>query len=120
PLNIGENVRQMFTHPAVPLTARTSSAGSTPPCAHNRRSRLMPKDSAHPVSMRRTFAIISHPDAGKTTITERLLLMGKAIEVAGTVKSRKSDRHATSDWMAMEKQRGISVTTSVMQFPYQD
>lgn len=80
----------------------------------------MPKNSAHPVSMRRTFAIISHPDAGKTTITERLLLMGKAIEVAGTVKSRKSDRHATSDWMAMEKQRGISVTTSVMQFPYRD
>ncbi|WP_193073623.1 peptide chain release factor 3 [Pseudomonas sp. FME51] len=72
------------------------------------------------VAKRRTFAIISHPDAGKTTITERLLLMGKAIEVAGTVKSRKSDRHATSDWMEMEKQRGISITTSVMQFPYRD
>jgi len=70
------------------------------------------------VSKRRTFAIISHPDAGKTTITEKLLLMGKAIEVAGTVKSRKADRHATSDWMAMEKQRGISISTSVMQFPY--
>ena len=55
------------------------------------------------VAKRRTFAIISHPDAGKTTITERLLLMGQAISVAGTVKSRKSDRHATSDWMAMEK-----------------
>ncbi|KXU36782.1 peptide chain release factor 3 [Ventosimonas gracilis] len=67
---------------------------------------------------RRTFAIISHPDAGKTTITEKLLLMGKAIDVAGSVKSRKADRHATSDWMAMEKQRGISITTSVMQFPY--
>src|SRR5690554_7357458 len=72
------------------------------------------------VARRRTFAIISHPDAGKTTITERLLLMGKAIEVAGTVKSRKSDRHATSDWMAMEQQRGISVTSSVMQFPYKE
>ena len=72
------------------------------------------------VAKRRTFAIISHPDAGKTTITEKLLLMGKAIEVAGTVKSRKSDRHATSDWMEMEKQRGISITTSVMQFPYRD
>lgn len=72
------------------------------------------------VGKRRTFAIISHPDAGKTTITERLLLMGQAISVAGTVKARKSDRHATSDWMAMEKQRGISVTTSVMQFPYRD
>ncbi|MGH8360349.1 MAG: GTP-binding protein, partial [Pseudomonas sp.] len=72
------------------------------------------------VAKRRTFAIISHPDAGKTTITEKLLLMGKAIAVAGTVKSRKSDRHATSDWMEMEKQRGISITTSVMQFPYRD
>lgn len=72
------------------------------------------------VAKRRTFAIISHPDAGKTTITERLLLMGQAISVAGTVKSRKSDRHATSDWMAMEQQRGISITTSVMQFPYRE
>ncbi|HNH45206.1 MAG TPA: peptide chain release factor 3, partial [Agitococcus sp.] len=72
------------------------------------------------VKVRRTFAIISHPDAGKTTITEKLLLWGRAIQVAGTVKSRKSDRHATSDWMEMEKQRGISITTSVMQFPYKD
>ena len=72
------------------------------------------------VAKRRTFAIISHPDAGKTTITEKLLLMGKAIAVAGTVESRKSDRHATSDWMEMEKERGISITTSVMQFPYRD
>ena len=70
------------------------------------------------VDKRRTFAIISHPDAGKTTITEKLLLFGKAIQLAGTVKARKSDRYATSDWMEMEKQRGISVTTSVMQFPY--
>src|SRR5690606_24678276 len=67
---------------------------------------------------RRTFAIISHPDAGKTTITEKLLLFGNAIQIAGTVKGRKSDRHATSDWMAMERERGISVTSSVMQFPY--
>jgi peptide chain release factor 3 len=71
-------------------------------------------------SNRRTFAIISHPDAGKTTITEKLLLFGGAIQLAGTVKARKSDRHATSDWMAMEQQRGISVTTSVMQFPFRD
>lgn len=70
------------------------------------------------VDKRRTFAIISHPDAGKTTITEKLLLFGKAIALAGTVKSKKSDRYAASDWMEMEKQRGISVTTSVMQFPY--
>ena len=65
---------------------------------------------------RRTFAIISHPDAGKTTLTEKLLLFGGAIQLAGTVKGRKASRHATSDWMAMEKERGISVTTSVMQF----
>lgn len=71
------------------------------------------------LSKRRTFAIISHPDAGKTTITEKLLLFGGAIQLAGTVKGRKAARHATSDWMELEKQRGISVTTSVMQFPYQ-
>jgi peptide chain release factor 3 len=74
--------------------------------------------SAH--SNRRTFAIISHPDAGKTTMTEKLLLFGGAIKLAGTVKSRKSDRHATSDWMSMEQERGISVTTSVMQFPFKE
>ena len=67
---------------------------------------------------RRTFAIISHPDAGKTTVTEQLLLFGGAIQMAGTVKARKSSRHATSDWMKMEKERGISVTSSVMQFEY--
>jgi len=70
------------------------------------------------VRRRRTFAIISHPDAGKTTLTEKLLLFGGAIQQAGTVKGRKADRHATSDWMELEKQRGISITTSVMQFPY--
>lgn len=72
------------------------------------------------VAKRRTFAIISHPDAGKTTLTERLLLSGGAIQLAGNVKARKSGRHATSDWMEMEKQRGISVTSSVMQFVYKD
>jgi peptide chain release factor 3 len=72
------------------------------------------------VKRRRTFAIISHPDAGKTTLTEKLLLYGRAIQLAGTVKGRKAARHATSDWMALEQQRGISVTTSVMQFPYHD
>jgi peptide chain release factor 3 len=70
------------------------------------------------LAKRRTFAIISHPDAGKTTLTEKLLLFGGAIQFAGTVKGRKASRHATSDWMELEKQRGISVTTSVMQFPY--
>ncbi len=77
-----------------------------------------PADLVRDVSKRRTFAIISHPDAGKTTLTEKLLLYGGAIQMAGTVKSRKSRRHATSDWMEVEKQRGISVTSSVMQFDY--
>lgn len=72
------------------------------------------------VEARRTFAIISHPDAGKTTLTEKLLLFGGAIQMAGAVKGRKAARHATSDWMEVEKQRGISVTSSVMQFHYRD
>ncbi len=72
------------------------------------------------IARRRTFAIISHPDAGKTTLTEKLLLFGGAIQMAGTVKGRKAARHATSDWMRLEQQRGISVTSSVMQFPYRD
>ncbi|PJE80985.1 Peptide chain release factor RF3 [invertebrate metagenome] len=75
---------------------------------------------AHQTGLRRTFAIISHPDAGKTTITEKLLLLGGAIQMAGTVKGRKTGRMATSDWMKMEQERGISITTSVMQFPYRD
>lgn len=70
------------------------------------------------IRRRRTFAIISHPDAGKTTMTEKLLLYGGAIHLAGSVKARKASRHATSDWMEIEKQRGISVTSSVMQFEY--
>ena len=68
---------------------------------------------------RRTFAIISHPDAGKTTLTEKLLLFGGQIQVAGAVKSNKIKKTATSDWMEIEKQRGISVTTSVMEFDYE-
>ena len=70
------------------------------------------------IAARRTFAIISHPDAGKTTITEKLLYFGGAIRDAGTVKGRKTGKFATSDWMEIEKQRGISVTSSVMQFDY--
>lgn len=69
---------------------------------------------------RRTFAIISHPDAGKTTLTEKLLLFSGAIQIAGSVKARKASRHATSDWMEIEKQRGISVASSVMQMSYRD
>ncbi|NLF28777.1 MAG: GTP-binding protein, partial [Clostridiales bacterium] len=72
------------------------------------------------VKRRRTFAIISHPDAGKTTLTEKLLLFAGAIQIAGSVKARKASRHAASDWMEIEKQRGISVASSVMQMEYRD
>ncbi len=75
---------------------------------------------AQQANKRRTFAIISHPDAGKTTLTEKLLLFGGAIQLAGTVKGRKAARHATSDWMKLEQERGISVSSSVMQFPYRE
>jgi peptide chain release factor 3 len=87
----------------------------TVPAAH-------PNSSGAPlaaqIARRRTFAIISHPDAGKTTLTEKLLLYGGAIHQAGSVKARKAQRHATSDWMALEQERGISVTSSVLQFEY--
>ena len=76
-------------------------------------------DLKRDIEARRTFAIISHPDAGKTTITEKLLLLGNAIQVAGSVKGKRGP-HATSDWMTLEQERGISVTSSVMQFPYRD
>src|SRR3569833_338628 len=75
---------------------------------------------AEQAARRRTFAIISHPDAGKTTLTEKLLLYGGDIQMAGDVKGRKAARHATSGWMELEQRRGISETTSVMQFPYKD
>ncbi|MFP4285877.1 MAG: GTP-binding protein, partial [Desulfovermiculus sp.] len=71
------------------------------------------------VQKRRTFGIISHPDAGKTTLTEKLLLFGGAIQSAGSIKAKKSGKHATSDWMSVEQERGISVTSSVMKFLYQ-
>ncbi|WP_457575947.1 peptide chain release factor 3 [Desulfomarina sp.] len=80
----------------------------------------MSKQLLREIARRRTFGIISHPDAGKTTLTEKLLLFGGAINMAGAVKSRKVERHATSDWMAIEQERGISVTTSVMKFTYRD
>ncbi|MFD0714427.1 peptide chain release factor 3 [Paenibacillus sp. GCM10027626] len=81
-------------------------------------SKSLTEELKKEVDKRRTFAIISHPDAGKTTLTEKLLLFGGAIREAGSVKARKASRHATSDWMEIEKQRGISVTSSVMQFDY--
>ena len=80
----------------------------------------MSKQSKQEIAKRRTFGIISHPDAGKTTLTEKLLLYGGAINLAGAVKSRKNERKATSDWMSIEQERGISVTTSVMKFTYHD
>ncbi|TMG99220.1 MAG: peptide chain release factor 3, partial [Betaproteobacteria bacterium] len=80
----------------------------------------MSSEIAPQVRRRRTFAIISHPDAGKTTLTEKLLLFSGAIQIAGSVKARKASRHATSDWMEIEKQRGISVASSVMQMEYRD
>ena len=70
------------------------------------------------IEKRRTFAIISHPDAGKTTLTEKFLLYGGAINLAGSVKGKATARHAVSDWMEIEKERGISVTSSVLQFNY--
>ena len=77
-------------------------------------------DAAAEIARRRTFAIISHPDAGKTTLTEKLLLFGGAIHTAGSVKARRAARHATSDWMKLEQERGISITSSVLQFEWQD
>jgi len=72
------------------------------------------------VKRRRTFAIIAHPDAGKTTLTEKLLLYGGAIQLAGMVKAKKDRKTATSDWMAMEKERGISISSAALQFEYKD
>ena len=80
----------------------------------------MKKQHQKEIDRRRTFGIISHPDAGKTTLTEKLLLFGGAIQQAGAVRARKAARHATSDWMSIEKERGISVTSSVMKFNYKD
>ena len=79
-----------------------------------------PSELSSEIARRRTFAIISHPDAGKTTLTEKLLLYGGAIHLAGSIKARKAARYATSDWMEIERQRGISVTSSALVFDYRD
>src|SRR5271166_2961055 len=79
-----------------------------------------PSELSAAVEKRRTFAIISHPDAGKTTLTEKLLLYGGAIVTAGQVAARRRQRQATSDWMALERERGISITSTVLQFPYRE
>ncbi|WVH09434.1 MAG: Peptide chain release factor 3 [Fluviibacter phosphoraccumulans EoVTN8] len=97
-------------------TLASESPGADQPTAAAQRGKsILPE-----VKRRRTFAIISHPDAGKTTLTEKLLLFAGAIQIAGSVKARKASRHATSDWMKIEKQRGISVASSVMQMEYGD
>jgi peptide chain release factor 3 len=95
--------------------ASESPDADQPAAAAQRGKSILPE-----VKRRRTFAIISHPDAGKTTLTEKLLLFAGAIQIAGSVKARKASRHATSDWMEIEKQRGISVASSVMQMEYGD
>src|SRR5690606_1046502 len=105
----------------------TAPAGPRPRCPQHRdsQSRTAPllssppmADLAHEIQRRRTFAIISHPDAGKTTLTEKLLLYGGAIREAGSVKARRGGAHATSDWMELEQKRGISITSSALQFEY--
>ncbi|MDD3992582.1 MAG: GTP-binding protein, partial [Desulfobacteraceae bacterium] len=80
----------------------------------------MDRHQQQEIERRRTFGIISHPDAGKTTLTEKLLLFGGAIQQAGAVRARKAARHATSDWLSIERERGISVTSSVMKFNYRN
>jgi peptide chain release factor 3 len=111
----------IFLYPAVKTSDATMQDSTTDT---NQQDNSTSKPSAElitrEVARRRTFGIISHPDAGKTTLTEKLLLFSGAIQLAGTVKARKSARHATSDWMDIEKQRGISVASSVMQFEYRD
>ena len=87
-------------------------------CSLKDEERVMDQQYRSEINRRRTFGIISHPDAGKTTLTEKLLLFGGAIQQAGAVKAKHAARHATSDWMSIEKERGISVTTSVMKFNY--
>jgi peptide chain release factor 3 len=105
-----------------PVTAgEAASPVASSEAASTSGARVVPLELiSREVARRRTFGIISHPDAGKTTLTEKLLLFSGAIQLAGTVKARKSGRHATSDWMEIEKQRGISVASSVMQFEYRD
>ena len=87
-------------------------------CSLKNKERVMDQPYRSEINRRRTFGIISHTDAGNTTLTEKLLLFGIAIQQAGAVKAKHATRHATSDWMSIEKERGISVTTSVMKFNY--
>ncbi len=101
--------------PSAPEKIQTRAAAGAATAPGN----VSPTEIQREIERRRTFAIISHPDAGKTTLTEKLLLYGGAIHLAGSVKARRAARHATSDWMQMEQERGISVTSSVLQFEYE-
>src|ERR1043166_8418692 len=110
------------------MSGNSGMPGSVPPTWDNRRFRRGGAVSVRTfmsgltpqVRRRRPFAVISHPDAGNTPLTKRLLLSSGAIQIAGSVKARRASRHATSDWMEIEKQRGISVASSVMQMEYRD
>jgi len=104
----GVSVSDSATVTTIELTTTSSEAHTAQPGA----------DIAREAARRRTFAIISHPDAGKTTLTEKLLLYGGAVNLAGSVAARKAQRQATSDWMALERERGISITSTVLSFPY--
>ena len=116
----GHTLRTFASDHPGPRTARSRALWSSPPGSVILAPTVSKADehAKAEVRRRRTFAIISHPDAGKTTLTEKLLLFGGAIQMAGAVRARKASRHAVSDWMKMEQERGISVTTSVMSFEY--
>lgn len=115
--NLNRIIMSTETNPIFELTPQSPTEAALDAARDLQREAAQIKTEA---ARRRTFGIISHPDAGKTTLTEKLLLFSGAIQQAGTVKARKSSRHATSDWMEIEKQRGISVASSVMQFEYRD
>ena len=115
--NLNRIIMSTETNPIFELTPESPTEVALDAARDLQREAAQIKTEA---ARRRTFGIISHPDAGKTTLTEKLLLFSGAIQQAGTVKARKSSRHATSDWMEIEKQRGISVASSVMQFEYRD
>ena len=114
----------MHLHPPDLRHSLTSLPDSTSPPIDSASSididQVLEASLAEAISRRRNFAIISHPDAGKTTLTEKLLLYGGAIQQAGAVKARGEQRKVTSDWMELEKQRGISITSTVLQFDYAD
>src|SRR5690606_36089362 len=109
------------TPPRLPLFHSRHGSGPRPSLTLRRAPRTLARFAMTPaqeIARRRTFAIISHPDAGKTTLTEKFLLYGNAVHLAGSVTARKNQRATTSDWMALERQRGISVSSTVLQFDY--